>query len=1042
MPGFLAKGDLRTIDPEVADLINFEAERQYRKLIMIPSESTAPFAVREALGSVFQNLYAEGYPDEASRFMTEAEILNYTERLTYYRRYADPRYYKGVEYVDVIEALARRRCAEVFSTSKFGPERVFVNVQPLSGAPANNAVYTALMNPGDTVLGMNLLHGGHLTHGSSVNRSGKLFNAVHYTVDPVTEQLDYDKIEAQALETKPKMIIAGYSSYPFVPDWAKFRAIADKVGAIFLADVSHIAGLIAAKAIPSPVGHAHVISFTTHKTLTGPRGAVLMTTDLALAKKLDRAVFPGEQGGPHIHAVAALAVTLKIAQTEPFVKLQKQIIKNCIKLTETLKARGIRIPYGGTNTHMGNLDCKSIVGPDGTRLSGDLAARILDIAGFVANRNTIPGDKTAMFSTGVRFGTPWLTQRGFTEDDMVTIGNLMADVLHAIQPYTLGSQQGPVVRAKVDFEVLESVKIKVRELAQNADTDLSFKKLSGYPHFFYLDDKIKAKDGKASLELSGPGVRTFVNYVFLAPADTLKAGKSQTTTLATPLGKVECVLTSIDAYHFQLTVPSRRASLVATWLRELSEGYVHFDKDLLRRLPGPIYVEESQLPAKTVKETVSPVMDKPFVVGISSKKGKALPKFAWKEDENPENKRTALYETHKKLGAKMIPFAGWEMPVWYTSVMEEHLATRKAAGLFDVSHMGVHQVEGPNACVFLDSLVGNDIENVDVGESAYTHLLTPDGDVIDDLIIYRRAPEKYLVVVNASNDDKDGAWMNAVKDGSVRIDNENPSVKAYGRDVILRNLRDPKAGKDMLVDIALQGPKSREILFALGADAEAKAEITALKRGQLCEAKVGDFDLVISRTGYTGEKMAFELFVHPKQSVKLWNELMKAGTPLGLKPCGLGARDSLRTEAGLPLYGHEMGGDMNLGVSDAGFGGFVKTYKPWFIGRNAFIKQVMEQSGIVVRFRFTEKAVRMAHHGDPIVDKKGRTIGKVTSCAVDSEGFLTGLAFIETKSAAEGTQIYIYQGAPKTLGKMPAALNIGDKLTLPTLAVIISRFPK
>ncbi|HZW02442.1 MAG TPA: hypothetical protein VFF68_00840, partial [Anaerolineaceae bacterium] len=261
MPDYLFRGSLAEVDPSVYDLIQIEAERQYRKLILIPSESTAPAAVRESLGSVFQNLYAEGYPDEDTRRMSEDDILDYTARLSYYRRYADPRYYKGVEYADVIEALARRRCAEAFATDRFSADQIFVNVQPLSGAPANNAVYTALVNPGDTILGMNLLHGGHLSHGSSVNRSGKLFNVVHYNVDPTTEQIDYDRVEALAREHQPKIIIAGYSSYPWVPDWARFRMIADLVGATFLADVSHIAGLIAGKAIPSPVGFAHVITF-------------------------------------------------------------------------------------------------------------------------------------------------------------------------------------------------------------------------------------------------------------------------------------------------------------------------------------------------------------------------------------------------------------------------------------------------------------------------------------------------------------------------------------------------------------------------------------------------------------------------------------------------------------------------------------------------------------------------------------------------------------------------------------------------------------
>jgi len=401
-----------------------------------------------------------------------------------------------------------------------------------------------------------------------------------------------------------------------------------------------------------------------------------------------------------------------------------------------------------------------------------------------------------------------------------------------------------------------------------------------------------------------------------------------------------------------------------------------------------------------------------------------------------------LNETHKKMGAKMVPFAGWEMPVWYTSVVEEHLATRQAAGLFDVSHMGVYQAEGPDAAVFLDSVCGNDISALAIGESCYTHFLDPDANVIDDTLVYHRGENKYLVVVNASNDDKDWAWLNAVREGRVMVDSRRPGSCAFGTGASLRNLRDPNEGSDMRVDIALQGPKSRDILLALGVDPKTRKQIMALKRTELCEARVGDFDLVVSRTGYTGEKMAFELFVHPDKAADLWNAIIKAGEPLGLKACGLGARDSLRTEGGLPLYGHEMGGDFNLGVADAGFGSYVKTYKPWFIGREAYVAREKERKGILVRFRFTEKGVRMAHSGDPVVDKRGRMIGMVTSCAIDSEGFLTGQAYLDLKSAEEGTQIAIYQGAPKTGGKVPAELKQGDKVLLPTAAVVISRFPK
>ncbi len=252
----------------------------------------------------------------------------------------------------------------------------------------------------------------------------------------------------------------------------------------------------------------------------------------------------------------------------------------------------------------------------------------------------------------------------------------------------------------------------------------------------------------------------------------------------------------------------------------------------------------------------------------------------------------------------------------------------------------------------------------------------------------------------------------------------------------------------MRVDIALQGPKSRDILFALGVDKETKQRILALKRTELCDAVVGGFDLVVSRTGYTGEKMAFELFVHPERAGEFFLAVFKAGEPFGCKPIGLGARDSLRTEAGLPLYGHEMGagsgkaGQPDLGVAEGGFGSYVKTHKPWFIGRQAFIAREQARKGVVARFRFNEKGVRMAHGGDPVIDKRGKVIGWVSSCAVDQEGDLTGQAYVDVKSAEEGTSIFIYQSAPDKAGKAPMEMKPGDKALLPTAATILTRFPK
>jgi glycine hydroxymethyltransferase len=1042
MSDFVFRGSIADLDPQVSELIQLEAERQARKLILIPSESFAPTAVRQALGSEFQNLYAEGYPDEETRKLTQDEILDYEKQLGKYRRFSDPRYYKGVEYADAIESLARRRLAELFATDRYPASDLWVNVQPLSGAPANNAVYTALISPGDTILGMNLLHGGHLTHGSSVNRSGKLFVAKHYTVDPETERINYDQVAALAQEFKPKIIIAGYSSYPWSVDWKRFREIADSVGAYLLADVSHVAGLIAGGAYPNPVGFAHIITFTTHKTLCGPRGACIITTDAALGKKVDKGVFPGEQGGPHVHNFAAMAVAFKLDATDQFKQFTHQVVSNCVAFTDRLKERGFRIPYGGTDTHLMNLDCHSVKGPDGTPLSGDMAARILDLVGIVVNRNTIPGDKNSQNPAGIRMGTSWVTQRGFKEADMVRLADVIADVLQSTTPFVQMERAGEEQRAKVDFRTFEQAKITVREMV-NASGKEQETGMHGYPHFYYLDDPAPEGKHTAVLEIEGERVREFLNYALSSDVEGLALGKTQPTRLYTSMGEVDGVILCAGPYSFRLSLPVEKYSLAAAWLRGLSDSFVAFDPNPLPRLPGPVIVRPSSESVDSSAEGDPLDARKPYIVGCPNdgEKLAVLPDFNWVNQEGPL-RRTPIYETHKRLGAKVIPFAGWEMPVWYTSVIEEHLATRQAAGLFDVAHMGVYQAEGPDAAAFLDSVVGNDAGGLGVGESLYTQFLDPDANVIDDLLIYRRGAEKFLVVVNASNDDKDWTWLNAVKDGKVSIDRERPWLRAFGRNVNLRNLRDPKAGPDMRVDIALQGPKSRDILLSLGVDAPTRKHIMALKRTELCDAVVGGFDIVVSRTGYTGEKMAFELFVHPDRADELFNALLKAGEPFGIKPCGLGARDSLRTEAGLPLYGHEMGGEKNLGVAEGGFGTYVKPRKPWFIGRKAFVEREKARKGVVIRFRFTEKGVRMAHNSDPVIDKRGRVTGYVTSCAVDSEGFLTGQAFVELKNAEEGTPLFIFQSSPKDLGKAPADMKVGDKSILPTPAVVLSRFPK
>ncbi len=1045
MSDFLFRGDLAKLDPDVFDLTQLESERQARKLILIPSESTAPMAVRETLASAFQNIYAEGYPDEESRWMTEEEILDYPARLAHYRRNGDPRYYKGVEYADAVEALARRRAAETFAANGYTADQIFVNVQGLSGGPANNAVYQALLNLGDTVMGLDLLHGGHLSHGSPVNRSGKWFKAAHYSVD-ANEKLDYEAIRQLALEAKPKLLIAGYSSYSWVPDWQKFREIADEVGAYFLADISHIGGLVAAGVVPSPIGIADVVMSTTHKSLDGPRGAVLLTTKADIARKLDKAVFPGEQGGPHVNVFAGLALTFKLAQTKQFKRLQAQTIKNAVAMADQFTKRGLRVPFGGTNCHMLNVDCTTVIGEDGTKLSGDQAARILDIVGVVVNRNTIPGDKSAAAPSGIRLGTPWITQRGFNEKQSRQLADIIADVLFACAPHSVDTvKKGKQRRAKLDFNALNAAKLKVRKLAESAGIDFKFKK-SKYPHFYYIDDKAKT----GVYELSGQRIRQVLDFAVSSDLSALKKGKTQVTSIATPKGVIKGLLKNVDNSTYQLQAPVKNASAVATWLRDLSDGYTSFNVDgtkdfSAKRMPGAFVVNEivgARRDVPKLTATVPPLKGgvKPWFVGVpkgdainSQLKEEALPSFEWTEPAEIL-KRTKLYEVHKSSGGRMVPFAGWEMPVQYTGIFEEHLATRNAAGLFDVSHMGVYDVRGADAASFLDTVCGNDCGGLQPGESLYSHFLTPDADVIDDTLIYRRGWDNYLVVVNASNDDKDRTWLESVRDGKVKIDNARPWARTYGYEANIRNLRDPKAGSDMRVDIALQGPRSRDILLAMGVDTETRTQVMKLKRTELCDAVIGGFDLIVSRTGYTGEKMAFELFVHPERAVEFWLAVMKAGEAFGVKPIGLGARDSLRTEAGLPLYGHEMGlgsgkfDGRDLGVAEGGFGSYVKPYKPWFIGRDAYVAREKERKGGVIRFTFDDQRVRMAHNGDPVVNANGERIGSVTSCAIDGQRFITGQAYLEFAYRKEGTPILIHQG------------GVMDRPA--TAAKVVSRFAK
>ncbi len=1047
---FLFRGALAEIDPDVAELIQHETARQARTLIMIPSESTIPEAVRETLSSSFHNIYAEGYPLESTRTLSESEILDYNARLTEYRRIGDERYYKGTEYADMVEALARRRAAEIFAANGFSADQLYVNVQPLSGAPANSAIYTALLNVGDTVMGMDLIEGGHLTHGSPVNRSGKFFRIISYGVG-ADEKIDYDRMRSLAREHKPRMIIGGYSSYPWTPDWAIYREIADEVGAYLLADVAHVAGLIAAGVYPNPVGIADVVSFTTHKTLGGPRGAVIITHRKDLQPKIDRGVFPGEQGGPHVHAIAALAVALKLVATDQFRDLQHATVQNAIRLAEKLTERGLRIAYGGTNTHLMSVDCKTVIGADGTPLSGDMAARLLDLVGIVCNRQTIPGDKAALRPSGIRLGTPWITQRGFGETEIDTLAGIIADVLQGAVPYSISSRKRPVARAKITFEALHEARSSVRDLAASVgiDTDAP---MDEYPHIDYLEPLNDVVQWQ-TVAISGEKAADFLDPVLTADVFMLRPGSILPTCIlgtdGTELTHGNIELAQEGQYLLHI---GQNAAYVASWFRALSDGFVMFEpNDPYARVAGPVDVQilGAADPLRFDDDWSDTIIGyaekKNYYIGrygqhYRGPKNENLPAFVWEEpQDSAELKTTTLHSLHLELGAKMVPFAGYDMPVWYSSVTNEHLAVRRSSGVFDVSHMGVFDLRGRGATAFLNTVMTNDVDTLEVGSSHYTYLLDVNGQPLDDLMIYRLADDYFLIVVNASNNDKNWAWLKAVKNRSVMIDTSDTGRLAAGADAcILRDLRDRSVGAEMRVDIALQGPQSKNILLSLEGLDEDKQAVASLPWAGVTHVHLGGFDLIVSRTGYTGERTAYEVFVHPDSAPALFAALIGAGAT----PCGLAARDSLRTEAGLPLYGHELAGPLNMNPADAGFENYVKLHKPFFVGRAAYLAHEGVREAEVVRFRLENKGARPPHQGDPLVDGRGRVVGIVTSCSIDSEGYQLGQAYVKFDAMEEGSKLGVFAGAGKLKGSDFASLKLGEKVTVPDSVVILSRFPK
>ncbi|ANQ53770.1 serine hydroxymethyltransferase [Thermosipho affectus] len=410
--------NVKKVDPEIYDVILNEWERQEYGLELIASENFTSLAVIEAMGSVLTNKYAEGYPGR--------------------------RYYGGCEWVDVAEKLARDRAKELFNVK-------YANVQPHSGSQANMGAYFAVSEPKDTIMGMSLSHGGHLTHGASVNFSGRIYNVVPYGVDPETEVINYDMVRDLAIKHKPKIIIAGGSAYSRIIDFKKFREIADEIGAYLIVDMAHFAGLVAAGLYPNPAEYAHIVTSTTHKTLRGPRGGMILTNDKEIYKAINKSIFPGIQGGPLMHVIAAKAVCFKEALTEEFKEYQKQVVKNAKKLAEELEKRGLRIVSGGTDTHLMLVDLNPL------NVTGKAAEIALGKCHITVNKNTIPNETRSPFvASGIRLGTPALTTRGMKEAEMEEIAELIVTVLKNVK-----DEEG-----NVSDDIVEKVQNNVKDLCK------------------------------------------------------------------------------------------------------------------------------------------------------------------------------------------------------------------------------------------------------------------------------------------------------------------------------------------------------------------------------------------------------------------------------------------------------------------------------------------------------------------------------------------------------------------------------------------------
>ena len=1033
MTSFPFAGSDRDAPSAIADVCRAERWRQWRTLIMIPSESICHPAAAKVLASDLGNVYAEGQPYPVLCHDPEDSAFDPARFESWRTRLSDKRFYKGTVSADRVELIAHECISKVFASLAGSPDvcDIHVNVQALSGAAANLAVYDALLSPGDRLMGLDLSHGGHLTHGSEFNFSGKTYEVHSYGVDEKTRRLDYDQLRQRALDAKPDLIIGGASSYSWDFDWAALRRIADEVGAYLLADIAHLAGMVAARALNNPLPHAHVVTFTTHKTLCGPRGAVILTTDPEIARRVNASVFPGLQGGPHMNSIAAIGrlFELILADYPGFCAFQTKVLSSTRFFADCLVDEGFALEYGGTNTHMVLVDLKKFPVLGDVPVDGEIASRLLEIARIVCNKNVIPGDPDGAHASGLRFGLPWLTQRGVTQDHLRDIARIMKSVLAAVHTTTVYS---PLGDKRCRGRVAPGVLAEAAEQAFAIAGDLPYPPRP--PDESLPPSPARIGDRTAFL-LRGDKVRLALSEMLtarLAPDGAPVRARMLRNDGTVIDDVIVAELPAAGREERWLVAPhAERENEVRRWIETLSDGYLLFDReDLQKKVDGPSVIEPldlDSLPADVVPRLEAfadePACDptKPYFIGQEPVYARAKPPakrpYRYEPEELPL-RQTPLNQVHRDLGAKLAPFAGWEMPIEYpTGIAAEHRAVRASAGLFDVSHMRAIEVAGPHAPAFLETVLANCISRLDPGQAQYSYILYPDGVAVDDLYVSRRDRDRFMLVLNAANAERVIHWIRAVNDREIVIDKAMPAKEIDGP-VEIRDLHN--AGDHSLVGLALQGPVSRRLLCALASNPDERPKLRRLVGGSFISANLAGLPTLVARTGYTGEAIGYEIYVHPESALRLWNALLDAGRPLGLLPAGLGARDSTRVEAGLPLFGHELEGKLALTLTEAGYGFIVRLHVPFFIGRDPYVERTARSRRHLLRL--TGQGRKTVRPGHVILDADGSAAGEVTSFAyVDRERTFVVLACVEERfqpqpgDAVTGARI----GSDKFTGEAP-----------------------